>query len=272
MIDLNIDNIHNNSKLNDRFFEGLCDLFLELGIDGHQFINEFTKHYVKRAAEASETNSDIYNSTGFSPYTAKKHLRKSENIDYPKRKQYYYILINRIKELCEHSKDGCIPINGTHQSYVSAFNDANTADNTITARSMLRKLVKAGLVEQIENKKIKFLNSLPQSGLNKKEDIIRQLSDLVNRISATFLHNFLAKNNDETLFQMSYFSNAVHPDNIKKLIDKLRNEQRKDFKKYQKIIDSFEEKGLNRILVESLNLEIGVTSFTFNTQLRKNHE
>ena len=272
MFDLQTDNIRINSKLPEQFFEGLCDLFLELGIDGHEFINDFTQHYVQRAAKTMETRADVYNSTGFSEYKAKKHLDDSEYKTYPKRKQYYFTLINKLRELCEHSKDNCIPIHGTHKSFVAAFNDANTADNTITAPSMLRKLAKAGLVEIIDNKKIKFLTSLPKSGLNSREDILRLLSDLVNRISSTLLHNLSVTNNKDTLFQMAYFSNAVHPDNNKKLSDELREEQRKDYRKYQKMIDSYEEKGLSRKRVQSLNQEIGVTSLIFKTQKRKNHE
>ena len=272
MLDLYTDKNHLNLKLQKQFFESLCDLFLELGIDGYEFINDFTQHYVQRAAKTLETRADVYNSTGFSEYMAKKYLDNSEYKTYPKRKQYYFILINRLKELCDRSEDGCIPIHGTHKSYVAAFNDANTADNTVTAPSMLRKLEKAGFVEKIDNKKIKFLTSLPKSGLNSKEDIIRLLSDLVNRISSTLLHNFSATKNEETLFQMSYFSNAVHPDNMKNLADELREEQRKDYRKYQKMIDSYEEKGFMRKRMESLDQEIGVTSLIFKTQSRKTHE
>lgn len=272
MLDKLTQDAEKNSKLNEEFFEGLCDLFLELGIDGHEFINDFTKHYVQRTEKVVKTKSDVYSATGFSEYTAKKYLEKSQSNDSPRRKQFYYLLISRLKELCTASKDSTIPIHGKHGSYVSVFNEVNTTDKSVTAPSMLKKLIKAGFVEKVDKKRIKFLNSLQKSGLVAKEDIIRLLSDLVNRFSNTLLHNFLAKSNNETLFQMSYFSNAVHPSNFKKLTDLLRKEQRKDFQKYQKIIDSFEEKGLMRILVESLNQEIGLTAFTFNTQLRKNHE
>ena len=272
MLDLQTDNIRINSKLPEPFFEGLCDLFLELGIDGHEFINDFTQHYVQRAAKTMETRADVYNSTGFSEYKAKKHLDDSDHKTYPKRKQYYLILINSIKELCERSKDGCIPIYGTHKSYVAAFNDANATDNTVTAPSMLRKLVKAGIVKKVDEKNIKFITSLQTKGLNNKEGTIKVLANLINRASDTLLHNLLTANSDDTLFQMAYFSNAVHPDNKKKLSDELRDEQRKDYRKYQKMIDSYEEKGLSRKRVVSLDQEIGVTSLIFKTQKRKNHE
>ena len=265
MLDLQTDNIRINSKLPKQFFEGLCDLFLELGIDGHEFINDFTQHYVQRAAKILETRADVYNSTGFSEYKAKKHLDNSNHKSYPKRKQYYLILINSIKELCERSKDGYIPIYGTHKSYVAAFNDANTADNTVTAPSMLRKLEKAGIVEKIDEKNIRFITSLQTNGLNNKEDTLKFFANLVNRISGTVLHNLLAENNEDTLFQMAYFSNAIHPDNKRKLSDELREEQRKDYRKYQKIIDSYEEKGFLRKWVASLDQEIGVTSLIFKT-------
>ncbi len=146
MIDTLTQDADKNSKLNEEFFEGLCDLFLELDIDGHEFINNFTKHYVQRTAKVVETKSDIYTATGFSEYTAKKYLDKSENTDYPKRKQYYYVLISRLKELCDRSQDGSIPIHGKHRSYVSAFNDANTTEKSVTAPSMLKKLIKAGFM------------------------------------------------------------------------------------------------------------------------------
>ena len=268
MLDLQIDNISINSKLPKQFFEGLSELFLELGIDGHEFINDFTRHYVKCASKKSEKKADIYNSTGFSDYTAKKYLGDSDHKSYPKRKQYYRSLINNIKDLCEKSKDGCIPIHGKHKSYVSEFNDANAANNTITAPSMLNKLIKAGFVQKVGNKKIKFITSLPTIGLNNKDDILKLLANLINRASSTLLHNLLTDKSEDTLFQMTYYSNAVHPDNKRELSDKLRVEQRKDYRKYQKIIDNYEEKGLLCKWVESLNQEIGITSLIFKTQMR----
>jgi len=268
MLNLQIDNISINSKLPKQFFEGLSELLLELGIDGYEFINDFTRHYVKCASKKSKKKADIYNSTGFSDYTAKKHLGDSKYKSYPKRKQYYLTLINNIKELCQKSKDGCIPIHGNHKSYVAAYNDANAANNTITAPSVLKKLIKAGIVKKVDNKNIKFITSLQTRGLNSREDTLKYFADLINRVSETILHNLLAKNNEGTLFQMTYFSNAVHPDNRKELSDKLREEKRKDYRKYQKIIDSYEEKGSLRKWVESLNQEIGITSLIFKTQMR----
>ena len=272
MFDLHTDINHRNLKLPKQFFEGLCELFLELGIDGHEFSNDFNRYYVQHAAKTFKRKADVYNATGFSEYTAKKYLDNSQYNANPKRKQYYRSLINDLKEMCERSKDGTIPIHGTHKSYVAAFNDANATNNTITAPSMLKKLIKAGIVEKVDDKNIKFVTSLQTKGFNTQEDILRLLADLVSRASGTLLHNLLTKNSEETLFQMAYFSNVVHPDNKKKLSNELREEQRKDYRKYQKMIDSYEEKGFMRKWVQSLNEEIGVTSLIFKTQTRKNHE
>ena len=272
MRDITTENRPKQLTLPDYFFEGLSELLLEIGIDGYDFINEFTRHYVLCAAKNTKKKTDIYNATGFSEYTAKKYLNDADHKTYPKRKQYYRSLINRIKELCERSKDGCIPIYGAHRSYISAYDDTNSATNVTTAASMLNKLIKAGFVEKIDEKNIRFVTSLQTKGFNNQEDFIRVLSDLVSRASSTLLHNLLAKNSDDTLFQMTYFSNAVHPDNHQELSNWLREEQRNDFRKYQKKIDSFEEKEFIRKWVQSLNQEIGVTSLIFNTQSRKNHE
>ncbi len=105
---------------------------------------------------------------------------------------------------------------------------------------------------------------MPSAGLNEKEDVIKIFSNFINRTSKTFRHNFITKNNDDTLFQMSYISHAVHPDNHNKLLNWLRNELRRDFLKYQRKIDSMEEQGYMRKMVEGLNLEIGLTALTFN--------
>jgi hypothetical protein len=247
-------------------------LFLELGIDGHEFSNDFNRFYVQHAAKKFKRKADVYNATGFTEYTAKKYLDNSAYNLNPKRKQYYRSLINDIKQMCERSKDGTIPIHGKYKSYVAAFNEANATNNTITAPSMLKKLIKAGFVEKVDDKNIKFVTSLQTIGLNNRYDTLKLFANLINRISGTVLHNLLAENSEETLFQMSYFSNAIHPDNKRKLSDKLRKEQRKDYRKYQKIIDSYEEKGFMRKWVESLNQEIGVTSLIFKTQTRKDHE
>ena len=266
--DLQTNNHHKSSKLPKQFYQGFCELLMELDIDGDDFINDFTRYYVECAANKFKSKTDIYNATGFSEYTARKHLGDTEYKVCSKRKLYYSILINYIKEMCEKSKDGCIPIRGKHKSYVAAFDDAHATDNTITGPSVLKKLIKAGVVEKIDEKNIKFITSLQTKGLSNKSDILKLLANLINRISGTVLHNLLAKNNEEALFQMSYFSNAVHPDKKRELSDKLREEKRKDYRRYQNIIDSYEEKGSLRKWVESLNQEIGVTSLIFKTQMR----
>lgn len=255
-----------NTKLPENFFLGLTELFLELGIDGHDFIDDFTRYYLLQASNAFDKRTDIYNSTGFSEYTAKKYLTNSQYASHPKRRKHYRSLIIEIKELCEKSKDGSIPIYGKSSSYNAAFAKSNATDNTITASSTLKKLIKAGCVTKIDNENIKFITTLQTNGSNSKKDTLRLLANLVNRVSGTFLHNLLAKNNDNTLFQMSYFSKTVHPDNKKKLTDELREEQRKDFRKYQKIIDSYEEKGYKQKQMEYLNEEVGVTSLIFRTK------
>jgi hypothetical protein len=257
-----------NDKLPRQFFIGLSELFLELGIDGHQFVQDFTRHHLQTAAQSSTRLTDIYNRTGFSEYTSKKFLNNSDTKYYPKRKQYYRSLINEIKELCQKSKDDSIPIYGKHHSYVAAFNYANATDNSITAPSVLQKLIKAGIVEKLKNKRIRFITSLPTTGLNNTDDITKLLAVMINRISSTLLHNLITDNSEDTLFQMTYYSNAIHPDNRKTLTDRLREEQRKDFLKYQKIIDAYEEQGLQRKQVESLDQEVGVTSLIFNNQTR----
>lgn len=268
MIKLLPTNTPENTRLPKNFFEGLSELFLELGIDGHDFIDDFVRNYLKCASETHKSKTDIYSSTGFSEYMVKKHLGHSKHKSYPKRKQYYQSLISEIKELCKKSKDGNIPIYGQFKSYNSAFSKSNATDNTITALSTLKKLIKAGFVEKVDDKNIKLITTLQTKGLNNKEDTLKLFANLINRISGTVLHNLLAEDNEESLFQMSYFSKAVHPDNKQELTDELRNQQRKDFRKYQKIIDSYEEKGLNRNRVESLNQEIGLTSLIFKTETR----
>ncbi|MCF6318086.1 MAG: hypothetical protein L3J83_02240 [Proteobacteria bacterium] len=268
MIDLLADKNFTSSKLPENFFHGLSELFLELGIDGHEFIEDFTRCYLLCASGVYDKSTDVYSATGFSEYMAKKHLKDSAQVSYPKRKQYYRSLINEIKDLCLQSTDGTIPIYGQFSSFNSAFSKSNATDNTVTALSTLKKLIKAGLVEKVDNKRIKFITSLPTSGLNNKDDTLKLFANLIYRITGTVLHNLLAKNDEETLFQMSYFSKAVHPDNKRKLTDELRKEQRKDFRKYQKIIDSYEEKGFMRKRMEGQNEEIGLTSLIFNTQMR----
>ena len=256
-------------RLPENFYQGLSALLLELGIDGHDFIEDFTKHYLQTAADKYSKSTDIYNATGFSEYTAKKHLEHKTTTN-PVRKLYYYNLITTIKDLCEQSEDGCIPIYGKFNSFNATFSKCHATDNTITAPSMLKKLIKAGYIERVEPKKIKFISTLPKLGQNGKNEIIKLLSNLIYRASSTLLHNLLAKENKDTLFQMSYFSKLIHPDNFKKLSDELRTEQRKDYCKYQKIIDGYEEQGSACKLVESLNNEIGISSFIFNnsTQMR----
>lgn len=188
-------------SLPDYFFESLTELLLELGMDVHQFIDEFTNHYTMTAAKHYEQKSDIYKANGLSEFTVKKSLNDN---DYKTAyKSHYQSLINRIKQLCEQSEDGCILVHGEKNSYMAAFNETNSATVVSAAASTLDKLVKAGVVEKVDNEKIRFISSLNTKELNSPDNIIVLLSNLVSQAPLTPFDNLSLEEIEEALFQMA---------------------------------------------------------------------
>ncbi len=171
--------MNNNNKnrsqqisLPDYFFESLAELLLELGMDDQQFMDEFARHYVMTAAKHYE-------------------LKNAQS------------LINRIKQLCEQSEDGNIPVHGEKNSYMAAFNETNPATVVSAAASTLDKLEKAGLVEKVDNDKIRLITSLSTKELNSADDKSTLLSNLFSQAPSTAFDNLSLEDIEEVLFQMA---------------------------------------------------------------------
>jgi len=253
-----------SKNLPPKFYRGLGSLLHELGIDGNDVVEDFIAQYVNYAYQQSKTKSSVYLSTGFSRHIVKKYLNKNGVVEKQKKRSLYYnLLLGELKKLSQQYPDGLIPIYGKFGSYTSAFNHTKSPDNIITAKSMLDNLITAGIVEKVE-KKIRFLTSLQTKSLLNPNSIINTLADLMYRVSKTIQHNINAPSTDETMFQMSYFSNSISKKNRRKLTDELRELARRHFREYQALIDGHEETDISKQEVVDLNNEIGISAFIFN--------
>ncbi len=252
-------------KLPTKFYSGLSALLQELGIDGNDVVDDFIINYVNHAYKHTQTKSSVYLTTGFSRHVVKKCLENQSTKKTDKRNAHYLLLLGELKKLSNKYKDGLIPIHGKFGSYTSAFNQTKPSDNIITAKSMLDNLLTIGVLNKLKDK-VSFETTLQKEGLFKPESIINLLVSLMYRLSKTLYHNLQVESNEETLFQMTYYSNSIKPSKRKELTDGLRELARKHFYEYQALIDSYEDTELSNQGIEDLNNEIGISSFIFNNK------
>ncbi|HPI96546.1 MAG TPA: hypothetical protein PK055_11530 [Gammaproteobacteria bacterium] len=254
------------SKLPTNFYKSLSSLLFDLGIDGNDVVEDFISHYISHAYEQTKTKSSVYLTTGFSRHIVKKYLEEKETHSKSNSKfMHQTVLLAELHKLSKKYDDGLIPIYGKFGSYTSTFNRVKPQDNIITSKTVLDILISSGKVKK-KGEYIQFISSLGRKGLRDKASIINTLAISMARMSNTIQHNYHAKTNEETLFQASYFSTLIKPENRRKLTDKLRELTRKHFREYQALIDSYEETDLTPKEVEDLNNEIGISTFIFDNE------
>jgi len=246
-----------------KFYNGLLKLFYKLGIDGNDFIDDFIHNYLSYAYKQSQKRTDIYLATGFGRRYLEKYLKEIKSIPKPTKKTNHKTLIGELMDLAEKYRNGIIPIYGKIGSFNSLFNKIKLPSKDITARSLLEKLIRVGVIEKIDNKHIHFITSLPPLGFNEPDDIIRILSNNMNRLCHTLLRNMNVEKNDDGVIQISIWSNSIDPKNHKGCTDSLREEVRKCMKNCEQILIGFEEKGLSKKTAEANNIEIGLSVFIF---------
>ena len=250
-------------KIPQKYHDGIIRLFYKLDIDGNEFIDDFIHSYISYAYEQSKKRSDVYLSTGFGRRYLENYLNKVKSKTKKLKKTNHKTLIAQLMEYAERQPDGIITIYGKHMSFSAAFNSIESYPNEITARSMLDKLVRVGVVERVDKKHIRFVTSLIATGLNDPDDIIRQLSDTLNRLCHTLLHNMDVERNDDGLTQISLWSDAIAPEDYQPCSDELRDEVRKCMKNCENILRKFEKKGLSKKTAEANNIELGISAFIF---------
>lgn len=259
------------NKIHKKLYDGLSKLFYKLGVDGNVVVDDFIYSYLEYAFTQSSIKNDAYLSTGFgrkniNSFLEKTNLKKQSNqktINQESIKSSYETLVGILETFAKSHKDEVIPIYGKYDSFNCAFNVIRKPSNNISAKSMLNKLIRVGILELVDPKHVKFITTLPTRGLNAPEDIVRLLSDNINRLCHTLLHNMSVEINDDGLTQSSYWSNSINPKNYEPCKTQLREQIRMCMKNCSKIIDSFEEKGFSKQDAESKNIEFGVSAFIF---------
>lgn len=250
-------------KIPEKFYDGLSLLFHKLGINGNDVIDDFIYSYINYAYKQSKKRTDIYSSTGFGRKFVDNYFNNIKLKSNPQIARNHKTLISALQVLFNKSKTGVIKIRGKEDSFNSAFNLVRLPYNNITAKAMLNKFITVGILEKTDDSHIKLVASLPAKGLNEPDDIIRLLTDNMNRLCHTLLHNMSIKENDDGLTQSSYWSNSIDPKHYDKCKSLLRKEIRKCIKNCSIIIDEFEKKGLSKEAAETKNIEFGVSAFIF---------
>jgi len=250
-------------KLPEKFYDGLSQLFHKLGINGNDVIDDFIHSYINYAYKQSKKRTDIYSSTGFGRKFVNNYFNNIKLKSKPQIAKNHETLISALQALFNSSKTGAINIRGKENSFNSAFNIVRQPYNNISAQAMLNKLIRVGILEKSDDKRIKLVTTLPTKGLNEPEDIIRLLTDNMNRLCHTLLHNMSIKENDDGLTQSSYWSNSIDPMHYESCKILLREEIRRCIKNCSVILDEFEKKGLSKEAAETKNIEFGVSAFIF---------
>ena len=262
MTDLKLLESKASKKLPDTLYKGLSIMFYEIGIDGKDVVNDFMNYYILHAYEKSNKLNNVYADTGFSKHMVDKFIKQSCYKPSPEKKKYYKSLISDLKDLSEKYSDGLIPIHGKFRSYTFVFNESRPSTNELTAPSMLKRLIRIGVVEK-KGKYLKFINTMPQRGCLNMDIALEVFANTVHRIANTLSHNMKTESNDNSLFQASYYSTQISPENYKLATDDLRVELRKCIHNCQNIIEGYEEKGFSKKLAEFQSIELGASAFIF---------
>ena len=254
-------------KIPPKFYDALFILFFKLGIDGNEFIDDFIRGYIAYVFNKTGKKNDIYAATGFSRRYIYNYVndiisqnKSINNTNIANHKS----LIKRLMEIAENFPDGIIPIRGAHNSFHAAFSSIETFSKDITARAMMDKLIRVGVLEAVDKNHIRFVTSLLSTGLNDPDDIIRHLANNLNRLCHTLAYNMDVENNDDSLTQLTIWSDRISLEKQGLCIDDLREETRNYLKNCERILLSYEEKGLAKKEAEALGIELGVSAFIFN--------
>lgn len=70
-------------------------------------------------------------------------------------------------------------------------------------------MIRVGVLESLDDEHVRFVTTLHSKGANNPDDIIRQLSNNINRFCQTLFHNMNIEENDDSLFQIEYLSNDI---------------------------------------------------------------
>ncbi len=254
-----------SQKLTEDFYLAVSELFYELNINGKEFIDHFIVNFINYVERQTERKSDLIISTGFSSYQIDKYLNKNIRMESDSINSFYSELVLKIKDACENSPDGSIPLKG-HKSYSKIFYSFETPMRMVSSQSMLDSLIKKGILKKNENKTISFVQSLPSHRDNTKEHVIMVFNNAVKRLTRTLISNFKESDKEQQLTQTTYFSKHIPLSRFKSTNAELKKLSRRYIEACQEVIDRNEvETEFEKRQIEKLGLELGVSTFIFNT-------
>lgn len=265
--DFNLTDIPATVQIPKEIALGLSRMLYEFGVDGDDAVNMLIKYYILLSRDNSDTLASICTNTGFSQHIVKKFLQDSELKPSKKKKMYYRSLVQGLKDLSERLNGEAFTIRGKYNSFLSVYNNCSEgAINTkeISPTAVCERLIKIGILESV-GKKVRFLSTKQRVGCANMHTALKEFADTINRMAYTICHNIKQNNNEDTLFQSTYFTTLINPDNHSIVNNLLRVKLRECFSECVKIIDDWEEvEPFAKKLAQSQSKEIGVSFFAFN--------
>lgn len=140
----NIQNLKNFDvkKIPPKFFDGLAQLFYQLGINGHDVVEGFIYSYIKHAYQQSPVKSDMYAATGLGRGHLKKYLQQISLKPANSSTLSYKSLIVELSKLAQKTTDGIFPVYGKFKSFSSVYEYTKSGENITTLKSMLKKMIR----------------------------------------------------------------------------------------------------------------------------------
>ncbi|MCF6300557.1 MAG: hypothetical protein L3J52_05510 [Proteobacteria bacterium] len=234
-----------NAEMNPEFYKGLVKIFHELRISLPSFHDQLDYDYLDYIYEKkSKKRCDLLTYSRLGKYKVDMFLKSKREQSAQKgrnRKSSFTDFLVALKGVSSNHKDNTLPFSGkTHfVTFTALFEESGLVNDGYTAKAVKEALIEAGCIEELTNKKIKFISSVPRS-LNSNKDSIRQASDLIHRYSENMVHNRNLKKGEIKLFEKSILSTEIPVENIDPCFIKLNEHFMPQYLAGQEIIDSYE--------------------------------
>ena len=114
------------------------------------------------------------------------------------------------------------------------------------AEFLVMNMARIGVLEKVDDKHVRFVTTLPSKGANSPDDVIRVLSNNMNRLFHTLSHNMNIEKKSDGMLQLEYWSNGIDPEDYQEFIKRSNDSARKFMQENQKNVEYFEIKAKQR--------------------------
>ena len=170
------------------FHQTISKLFFLLGINGKEYVDDFIVSYIKHAKSKTHKNSDVYAVTGFGRRIVEKNLYRMKQQHSPYQNMHLCI-VNELEKQSRKNTLALIPIRSISKvdkykrdlgikntmTFMDIFNIHQNPSTNITPKSMLRQLIRVGILVKHDKHCVMFQSRLLGKGLRTSEDVIRNL-------------------------------------------------------------------------------------------------